>query len=169
LRGSPFAVRVAVQGALGCSPFATGPDRRGRRGHAGRVPRYGCVRAVSCAPFTAGRSGTAAGLALFPEADTCRRRGFLGRDRKRCRTSRYSARAEPFLPSPQGGQEVRVKGATPPCGGRGGKAPCLSHARRRRVRGERDESRAWERPAVSCCGWTCALAVRVLRRGRGAA
>jgi len=28
-----------------------------------------------------------------------------------------------FLTGPQGGQEVRVKGATPPCGGRGGKAP----------------------------------------------
>ena len=46
-------------------------------------------------------------------------------------------RVRPFLTGPQGGQEVRVKGATPPCGGRGGKAPCLSSAPEfRRARGE---------------------------------
>ena len=54
-------------------------------------------------------------------------------------------RVRPFLTGPQGGQEVRVKGATPPCGGRGGNAPCPVCAASSGA-GERDERRARERP-----------------------
>jgi len=140
LRGSPFAVRVAVQG--GCfvvSPLHPGGRTgEGRRCHADRVLRHGCGRAVSCALFSlAGVVRRGGRTRPFPGSGHTGRRGVLARDRKRSRTSRYSGECCPSCPAPKAGRKVRVKGATPPCGGRGGKAPCLSSAPGfRRARGE---------------------------------
>jgi len=131
-----FFARQPVRGA-----------RCGAGGACGRTVRYGAGQARAALPC--GSRTAAWGWSRRLLRPVCRRRevGHGGRPRvfsgsghlskawvfgerpeALAKRGRYSARAEPFLTSPQGWQEVRVKGATPPCGGRGGKAPCLSRA-----------------------------------------